>query len=211
MPASAVVDPEVPERLEARIQLLIRVIVDAVLEPLAADEAQPRAVRAAERGDRLGQLDRLANGCFDVELVMVGQAEKLIVAFFTGHDGMTGVEIDRGQCLLLDRDVDRDLDVADTATAFGGEAGVELGDDEEAAVRPREPDMPFDGVGQAEVVAEIDRGTGDNIVSGGPGLVVEEPGNVPDQRFDRRPIGSHRRTGSEASSSASSSSSPAVS
>ena len=42
-------------------------------------------------------------------------------------------------------------------------------------------------------------------------LVVEEPGNIPDQRFDHRPVGSHRRTGSEASSSASSSSSPAVS
>ena len=186
MPASAVVDPEVPERLEARIQLLIGVIVDAVLEPLTADQAQPRAIRAAERGNGFGQLDRLANRCLDVELVVVGQAEELIVAFFARYDGMTGVEVDRRQCLLLDRDMYRDLDVADAPTAFGSQAGIELGDDEEAAVRPGEPDMTLDRVGQAEVVAEIDRGAGDNIVSGGSGLVVEEFGNVLDQRFDHR-------------------------
>ena len=185
--------------------------MDAVLEPLTADEAQPRAIRPAERGDRFGQLDRLPYRRLDVELVMVGQAEELIVAFFAGHDDVTGVEIDRRQCLFFDRDVYRDLDVADAATAFGSQAGIELGDDEEAAVRPRKPDMTLDRVGQTEVVAEIDRRAGDNIVSGGPGLVVEEPGNVPDQRFDHRPVGFHRRTGSEASSSASSSGSPVVS
>ena len=42
----------------------------------AADDAQARAVRAAQRRDRLGQLDRLADRRLEVELVVVGQAQR---------------------------------------------------------------------------------------------------------------------------------------
>ena len=142
---------------------------------------------------------------------MVRQAEELIVAFLSCHDRMTRVKVDRREDFLLDRDVDRDLDVAHAAAALGGQARVELGDDEEAAVRAGEPDVTLDRVREAEIVAEVDRGARDDIVTCGARRVVEEAGNVPDQRLDHRPGWPHRRTGSDASSSASSSSSSSAS
>ena len=49
----------------------------ALVERQTADDAQARAVRPAERGDRLGQRDRLADRRLQVELVVVGQAQRV--------------------------------------------------------------------------------------------------------------------------------------
>ena len=87
VPASALVGPERPERLQARVDVVGRVVVGALVEALAADEAQAGAVRAAERRDRLGQEDRLADGRLEVELVVVGQAEQVVLAGFRTRSG----------------------------------------------------------------------------------------------------------------------------
>ena len=95
----------------------------AVVEPLAADDAQAGAVRPAERRDRLGQLDRLANRRSR------GRA----------RDGRSGarrrarrrrraaaepvVEVDRrAGTSSSSRIVDRRLDVAQAAAALGARA-----------------------------------------------------------------------------------------
>ena len=82
VPASALVGLERLECLQARVDVVARVVVGALVEALAADEAQAGAVRAAERGDRLGQEDRLADGRLEVQLVVVGQAEQVVLAGF---------------------------------------------------------------------------------------------------------------------------------
>src|SRR4029079_1447684 len=69
---------KVAERLQARVDVVGRVVVRPVLEAFAADRAEAGAVLAAERGNRFGQLDRLADGGLEVELVVVGQAERLL-------------------------------------------------------------------------------------------------------------------------------------
>ena len=98
------------------------------------------------------------------------------------------MEVERRQGLLLDEDLDRDLDVAEAAAALGLEARRQVGDDEQAAVRPGEADVALDRVGQAEVVTEIDRDAGDLVVARGAGLVAEQPGDVPGERLADRAL-----------------------
>ena len=64
------------QRLEPRVDVVVGMVVDALVEPAAADDAQARAVRPAQRRDRLGQLDRLADRRLEVQLVVVGQAQR---------------------------------------------------------------------------------------------------------------------------------------
>ena len=69
------------------------------VERLAADDAQPRAVRPAERRDRLGEDDRLADRRLEVHLVVVGQAQRVGLVV-DGHR-LAGREVDRRQVLLV--------------------------------------------------------------------------------------------------------------
>src|SRR6185369_9500267 len=203
-PSESALCVEVSERLEARIDVVGRVIVDAVHEALAADRAQAGAVRTAERRDRLGELDRLPDGGLEIELVVGSQAERLVALAGLRPDRGAGVDVDRGQCLLLDPDLDRDLDVAKAAGAFGRDRRREVGGDDQAAVRAGETDAALDRVGQTEVVAEVDRRAGDLVVAGRAGLVRQETRDVPEEWRGEGPARGHRRTGSWASSSSNS-------
>src|SRR4051812_5414914 len=105
------VDAEGLERLEPRVDRLVAVVVRAVRHPLAADRTETGAVGLAERRDRLRQLDRLAHGGLEVELVVAGQAEDVGVG--PGVDRLPGDDVDRGKCLFVDADLDRHLDRAE--------------------------------------------------------------------------------------------------
>ena len=81
------------QRLEARVDVVVGMVVVAGLERLAADDAQARAVRPAQRRDRLGQRDRLDDRRLEVELVVVGQAQR--VGLVVDGDRLAGREVDR--------------------------------------------------------------------------------------------------------------------
>src|SRR4051812_42325786 len=70
-PLSGAVRSEPPQCFHARVDVIVRVVVLAFVEPQPADDAQPGAVRPAQRRDRLCQLDRLTDRRLEVELVMV--------------------------------------------------------------------------------------------------------------------------------------------
>ena len=93
---------EAAERLEPRVDVVVRVVVVPSSSGIAADDAQAGAVGAAERRDRLGELDRLADRRLEVELVVIGQAERLGLLARAG-DRRAGVDVDRRQGLFLDR------------------------------------------------------------------------------------------------------------
>src|SRR5690349_11877873 len=52
--------------LEPGVDLLVRMVMRAFVEPASAHGAQTRAIGPAQRRDRLGELDRLANGRLEV-------------------------------------------------------------------------------------------------------------------------------------------------
>ena len=93
----------------------------AGLERLAAVDAQPRAVRPAQRGDRLGQDDRVATGRLEVQLVVVGQAQR--VGLVVEGRPACRCEVDRRQVLLVGLEVERDLDGLEAAGALARERG----------------------------------------------------------------------------------------
>ena len=76
----------------------------ALVERQPADHAQAGAVGTVERGDRLGQRDGVDDRRPEVELVMVGQAQR--VGLVVRRDRSPGRQVDRGQVLLLEIDVD---------------------------------------------------------------------------------------------------------
>ena len=117
-------------------------VVRPLVEALPADDAQARAIRTAERGDRLGQEDRLADRRLEIELVMIGQAGD--VGFVVGRQRSTGRQVEGGQVFLLDPDVDRVGDLAQTAAALEGECRGQAGGREDAPIRAQETDTPGD-------------------------------------------------------------------
>ena len=164
-----------------------RVVVDTLVEPLAADDAQARAIRAAQRGDRLGQVDGLADRRLEVELVVVGQAGD--VRFVVGRQRSPGRQVERGQVFLLDPDVDRVGDVAQAAAALEGEGRRQAGGREDAPVGAQEPDAAGDRCGEREVVAEVDPDVVDGLDPVGAGVVGEQSRDVPGERaVDRAPV-----------------------
>ena len=96
-----------------------RVVVDAVVEPLAADDAQARAVRrgrAARSARRAGSpRGRRSRGRARGGRSGGRRRARRRVR----RSAAPVVEVDRGQVLLLDPDLDRDLDVAEAAAALG--------------------------------------------------------------------------------------------
>ena len=85
-PVSPVGRPERLEGLEARVDVVVRVVVLALVERQTADGAQTRAIGPVERGDRLGERDRVADGRLEVELVVIGEAQRLrLVAVSSGR------------------------------------------------------------------------------------------------------------------------------
>jgi hypothetical protein len=70
--------------------------VDALVQSFAAHETQTGAVRPAERGDRLGELDRLTDRRLQVDLMVIGQAEQLVIAFLASHNHVARMKVDRG-------------------------------------------------------------------------------------------------------------------
>ena len=135
------------QRLQARVDVVVRMVVLAVVEPPAADDAQARAVRAAQRRDRLGQLDRLADRRLEVELVVVGQARD--VGLVVDRQRPAGRQVERRQVLLLEPDLDRELDVAQAAAALERERRPQVGVGQDAAVGPQEPDPAVDRLRRA--------------------------------------------------------------
>ena len=61
--------------LEARIDVVVGVVVRAAGQLLTANDAQARAVVPAERRDRLRQNDGISDLALEIQLMVVGQAE----------------------------------------------------------------------------------------------------------------------------------------
>jgi hypothetical protein len=107
------------ERLQAGIDVVVGVVVNPVIERETADDAEARAVRAIERRDWLGEQDRLADGPLEVELVVVGEADDVVLLVRRiGRQHRAAVHVDGRTRLLLELRHDRDLDVAETANAL---------------------------------------------------------------------------------------------
>src|SRR6266436_10114924 len=66
---------EPAEHREAWVDVVVGVVVVALVERQAANDAQTGAVLAIQRRNRQGEHDRLADRLFQVELVMVRQAD----------------------------------------------------------------------------------------------------------------------------------------
>src|SRR6185503_928966 len=199
---------ERPQRLEARVDVVVGMIVRALVERVAADDAEAGAVGAVDRRDRLGEEDRVANGRLEVQLVVVREADDILVVAVGQLDRRTRVEVDRGQDLLLDLDLDRLLHVAEAADALQGQLRREIGGDDQAPVCPSEVDAAVDGCREAEIVAEVDRDALDRVVANGAGGLAQQPAYVPDERLigghrAPRARSGHRRTGCGSSSSSS--------
>src|SRR4029079_11894217 len=87
------------------------------------------------------------------------------------------------------------------AAALGLDRRVEVGVDDQAAVRAGETDVALDGGGEPEVLTEGDRHDSDLVIPGSARAVGQEAGDVPDERGAEGSADAHRRTGSSASSS----------
>ena len=108
----------------------------------AAHQAQPAAVGAAERRDGLRERDRLAHGRREVELVMVVEPQDVGLR---GHvDRQAGVDVDRGQRLLLDVDLDRRRPRDAGSAAALGERRVDVAAGEDAAAGARQAHLARD-------------------------------------------------------------------
>ena len=171
-PLSGVVRLEAPKRLESRVDVVDRMVVRTLVEPAPADDAQPGAVGPAERRDRLGEQDRLADRRLELELVMVGQARD--VRFVVGRQRPSADEIERRQVFLLEPDVDRMVDVAQTAAAFELERRPQVRVREDPAVGPEEPDPAGDRLGKPKVLTKIDRGIADLVDAIGARIVRQQ-------------------------------------
>ena len=92
-PSVVALGPEGAQRLETRVDVVVGMVVRPLVERQAADRTEAGAVGAVQRGDRLGQRDRVADRGLQVELVMVGQAQR--VRLVVGRDGRAGRQVER--------------------------------------------------------------------------------------------------------------------
>ena len=89
-----VVRLEVSKRLEARVDVVGRVIVGALVERQPALDAQPRAIRAVERRDWHGQHELVADKRFEVDPVPVRTLTGLFTtAKFSHHPVDEGMKL----------------------------------------------------------------------------------------------------------------------
>ena len=102
-----------PQTLQARVDVFIRVIVRTSGEFQAADDAQARTILAANGGDRLSQSDGVTNHSVEIQLVVVCQPQHISVVF--RFDRHAAPEIQTRQCLVVQLDLHRTIDVAQAA------------------------------------------------------------------------------------------------
>ena len=102
------VDSERPEGLEPRVDRHLAVVVRARGQLLAALGAEAGTIGPAQRRDRLGELDRLADERLELDLVVARQPGDLRLVGLVER-GPAG-EVDAGQRLLVDVLGDLDLD-----------------------------------------------------------------------------------------------------
>ena len=179
------------ERLETRVDVVGRVVVWAVVEPLAADGQRPG--QSSRQSGAIGSASRIASRTGVSRSSSWWSVRRRVLGASSGRTGGAGVDVDRGQGLLLDRDRGSEPRCRGGSGCTGLDRGLEIGRDEQATVRPGEADPALDRIGQAEVLAEVDRGAGDVVVAGRTGVVGQEAGDVPDERRAEGSAGAHRR------------------
>ena len=146
-----------PERLQAGIDVIVRVNVFPFVERQSADHAQPRTVLPIERRDRQGQQDGLADRLLEIELVVGRQVDDAeLLVFRADRQRAAAVDVDRRQRLVVDLEREGDGDVPEAPCALGREARREVGIDEQPAIGSTEMDPAFDRRGEGEVLAAID-------------------------------------------------------
>src|SRR6202142_2136448 len=148
------VDPERPEDLQAWIEEGLVVLVRTVLKRFTADDAQARAIRAADRRNRLAELDRLTDHRLELDLVVVGQPDDL--GFDRGVERLARHEVDRRQSLFAEGHRQRKLDRPEAAAASQGKGRLRQARDEQAAARPAEAHPASDGGRGVQIVAPIE-------------------------------------------------------
>ncbi len=119
-------------------------------------------------------------------------------------EGQAGRDIDAGQDLLVDLELEWDGDGPEAAAALGLDPGLEPGSDDDPAIGPRQPQMTLDRVRETPVILERDGDPGQLVIAGGATRLGEETGDIEGERLDRQVI-CHQRAGSDASSRSSSS------
>jgi len=164
----------------ARIDGVVRVGMRAEIPVRAAQRAEAQAIRPAERDDRRGQLDGLANRRLEVHLVVVREARDL--GLEVPVERLPGPDVEAGQELLVEGDVERQADRLKAAAAGIRERGRDLPGDEEAPVGPPDVGPAGDGVRLHEVLPERDRDVLEREVAERAGRVPQQSGDVEEER-----------------------------
>ena len=145
-------------------------VVGALVERLAADDAQARAVGPARAG-AIGSASWIASRTGVSRSSSWWSVSRGDIRLVVGRQRPAGREVERRQELLLDLDLDRDRRRragSGCTRARARRAGPRVGED--PAVRPGQPDAALDRLGEAQVLAEVDRDAGDLVVAVGAGL-----------------------------------------
>ena len=140
------VDPERAERLEARVERRSRHGRGARPRAALRRRAQARAVGPAERGDRLGQLDRLADRAARAR-ARGGRSAGRSRARRRGRAGLPVAMSIAGRASSSSARLERQLDRLAGSGCIEGEGRLEAAADEDAPVRPAEADPPADRLG----------------------------------------------------------------
>src|SRR5450759_1725459 len=165
-----------PQTLQARVDVFIRVIVRTSGEFQAADDAQARTILAANGGDRLSQSDGVTNHSVEIQLVVVCQSQHISVVF--RFDRHAAPEIQTRQCLVVQLDIHRTIDVTQAAAA----------DQRDGRAQPPANQQPSVGSAQAQLARDpsgldwpgpwIKSRTGDDYVLNRACGLAQEAGNV---------------------------------
>src|SRR6266542_2876382 len=200
------VGAEPAKDLQPRIDVGIGVVVGTARELGTTHRAESRTIGPAQRRDRFFQHDRLAHGLAELELVVVGEPERIRLG--RNVQACAGDRIERGQCLLLQVDGDRDLDLLQAAAALRLQARLEPAGDQEPTIGPDDVNRSLEGVGLAEIVAQVEHDPGDRKGAAGAGALGEQASDVERQLAARVAL-PHGRTASAAAPSSLKSKSPA--
>ena len=151
-----------------------RMVVDPLVERQPADDAQAGAVRAAQRGDRLGQLDRLTDRRLEIELVVVGQAGD--VGLVVGRTGRPVAMSSEGRNSSWSRSSTGRTTSRRQRLHSRSSAVVRSAVGEDPAVRAEQADAALDRGRQAQVLAEVDRDVrGPRSARSAPGSSASRP------------------------------------
>lgn len=170
-PAAAVGEPT--KRLQAGVDIFVGVIVRTAGQLLPADDAEPRAILAAQRRNGLRKLDGFADLALQLKLVVVVEPEH--VGLLVDIERNAAFEIDDRQGFLVDLDLDRPLDLLQTAAALLFEGRRESRAHQHAAVRAGQPDAALQTLGLPEIGSEIESRPKDDVVANGAGGLGQQP------------------------------------